>query len=207
MQGGFPNFHIIFGNGVLWSMNKISLYALAAAVLVFGFFALNHYLHRETQGDGLPRDFREVTFHVSDAPVTLVDGEAQAHTALGGESLTTIRYFGNELAHDLDGDGRQDMVFLITQETDGTGTFYYLVGALRRERGYLGTHAVYLGDRIAPRTIDAGEGRHVVVTYAERAAGEPFTASPSVATRTRLVLDLETRHFGEVIPDFEGEVR
>lgn len=188
-------------------MNKLSLYALATAMLVFGFFALNHYVDREKRADGPPRDFRDVTFHVSDEPVTLVDGEAQAYTALGGESLTTIRYFGNELAHDLDGDGRQDMVFLITQETGGSGTFFYLVGALRRENGYLGTHALYLGDRIVPRTIDAEEGRQIVVTYSERAPGEPFTASPSVAKRTHLVLNLETRHFGEVIPDFEGDVR
>jgi hypothetical protein len=145
------------------------------------------------------RTYRDVTNY------TLTDGVAEAQTALGGESMTTIRYFGNELFHDVDGDGEEDVVFLVTQETGGSGTFFYAVGALKRGEEYVGTHAVYLGDRIAPQSTTAGEGRQVVVNFAERAPGEPMTASPSIGTSMYLLLDVDTLEFGEVVQDFEGE--
>lgn len=189
-------------------MKKILLWAVVAlAVLVAGFFALNAYIYQEKQGEGLPQDFREVTFFVSGEPVTLVDGVAEAYTALGGASKTTIRYFGNELEHDVDGDGAGDTVFLITQEAGGSGTFFYAVAALKREEGYVGSHAVYLGDRIAPHTTEAGAGRQIIVNYADRVPGEPMTTAPSVGKSLYLLLDPETLEFGEVVQDFEGESR
>ncbi len=187
-------------------MNTKLIWGLGvAAILVGGLFLVNSYIYNEKQGDGLPTDFAEVTFWISNEPVTMVDGGAEARTDLGGDSVTTIRYFGNEVEHDLDGDGVDDVVFLVTQETGGSGTFYYAVGALKREGGYIGTHAVFLGDRIAPQTIEAGEGRQVVVNYADRAPGEPFTTPPSVGKSVHLLLDPATLQFGEVVQGFEGE--
>lgn len=185
-------------------MRKILYVALAIVVIVLAFFWFNSFIYNEKQAE-LPQDFKEVTFFISGEPVTLVDGYAEAITALGGESMTRIRYFGNELAHDIDGDGIEDMVFLITQETGGSGTFFYLVGALKRDEGYVGTHAVYIGDRIAPQTTNKGEGRQVIVNYAERAAGEPFSTPPSLGKSLYLLLDTESLEFGEVVQNFEGE--
>lgn len=187
-------------------MKKLITYVgLLAIIIVGGFYALNSYIYNEKQGDGLPIDYREVTFMVSGEPITLVDGVAQAQTNLGGSSLTTIRYFGNEVEHDIDGDGVDDVVFLITQETGGSGTFFYVVGALARDGGYLGTQAVYLGDRIAPQTTEKGEGRQIIVNYADRAPEEPMTAQPSIGKSMWLLLDPQTLEFGEVVQDFEGE--
>ncbi|MBI2109211.1 MAG: hypothetical protein HYT93_03495 [Parcubacteria group bacterium] len=178
------------------------------AVLIGGFYVLNSYIYNEKQGDGLPQDFKEVTFTISGEPVTLKDGVAEAYTALGGDSKTIVRYFGNEVTHDIDGDGAEDVVFLITQETGGSGTFFYAVGALKREEGgYIGSRAVYLGDRIAPQTTERGEGRIVIVNYADRAPGEPMTARPSVGKSLYLLLDPKTLEFGEVVQNFEGESR
>ena len=189
-------------------MKTIFLWALGIIVfLVAGFFVLNAYIYNEKQGDGLPRDFKEVTFTVSGEPVTLKNGVAEAVTALGGASKTIIRYFGNEVTHDVDGDGAEDVVFLITQEVGGSGTFFYAVGALKRGDGYVGSQAVLLGDRIAPQTTERGEGRMVVVNYTERAYGEPMTASPSVGKSLWLLLDPKTLQFGEVVQNFEGESR
>lgn len=188
-------------------MRKIFIGIVGIAILIGGFFALNSYIYKEKQGEGLPKDFRDVTFWVSGEPVTLVNGVAQAQTALGGASITTIRYFGNEIIHDIDGDGIDDVVFLITQETGGSGTFFYAVGALKRDSGYTGTHAVYVGDRIAPQNISKGEGRQVIVNYADRAPGEPFTTPPSVGKSLYLLLDPKILEFGEVVQNFEGESR
>jgi hypothetical protein len=178
---------------------------LVAIALVGGYFALQ--TRNEGQEEVLAQDFKEVTFTISGTPVTLKDGVAEARTALGGESKTVIRYFGNTLTHDIDGDGEEDVFFLITQETGGSGTFFYAVGALQRDGGYIGSQAVYLGDRIAPQTTGPGEGRIVIVNFAERAPGEPMTARPSMGRSLYLLLDPETLEFGEVVQDFEGEER
>lgn len=188
-------------------MKKLIWGVVALGVVVAGFFAFNAYIYNEKQGEGLPADYREVMFWISGEPVVLEDGVAEAYTALGGESKTTIRYFGNEVAHDIDGDGVDDVVFLISQETGGSGTFFYAVGALKRTGGYEGTHAVLIGDRISPQSTTAGEGRQIIVNYADRAPGEPFTTAPSVGKSLYLLLDPETREFGEVVQDFEGETR
>jgi len=176
-------------------------------VLVVGFFVLNSYIYNEKQGDGLTQNFKEVTFWISGEPVTLIDGVAEAKTSPDGAFETVVHYFGNEVIHDIDGDGVEDVVFLVTQETGGSGTFFYAVGALKRDTGYTGTNAVYIDDRIAPQTTEKGEGRQVVVNYTGRAPGEPMSAEPSVAKSLVLLFDVETLQFGEVVQGFEGEER
>jgi hypothetical protein len=116
-----------------------------------------------------------------------------------------VRYFGNEAKGDLNSDGIPDRVFLLTQETDGSGTFFYLVGAIQTPATtYNGTHAVLIGDRIAPQTTEFRDGL-VVVDYADRAPGEPFTTPPSIGKSLYLKYDPERMDFGEVVQDFEGE--
>ena len=178
---------------------------VTGVVLAAGVFVLNSYMYDEKQGEGLPQDFRAVTFTLSGEPVTLVDGVAQVQTPFTGASITTVRYFGNEVTHDVDGDGVDDVVFLVTQDAGGSGIFFYAVGALKREGGYIGTSGVLLGDRIAPQTTEKGEGRMVIVNYADRAPGEPMAARPSIGKSIWLLLDTQTLQFGEVVRDFEGE--
>jgi heat shock protein HslJ len=115
------------------------------------------------------------------------------------------RYFGNELKTDLNGDGREDTFFLLTQETGGSGTFYYGVGALNTVDGYVGTQGLFIGDRIAPQTTNKGDGNIVVVNYAVRKAGEDFSVRPSLGKSLWLKLDPATLQFGEVVQNFEGE--
>ena len=45
----------------------------------------------------------------------------------------------------------------------------------------------------------------IVVNYAERVPGEPFTTQPSIGKSIWLLLDPETMQFGEVAQNFEGE--
>lgn len=144
-----------------------------------------------------PAEHQDVTFQIDGQPITLDDGVAIIETATGVES--TVRYFGNELRHDVDGDGAEDVVFLVTVDAAGSGTFFYVVAALKRGDSYVGIEAFFLGDRIAPQAISSGEADEVIVTYAERAPGEPMTSSPSVGVSTYLVLDAERLQFRQVI--------
>lgn len=188
-------------------MKTILIGIVAVFVFVGGFFVLNSYIYNEKQGENFSKDHKSVMFYISGEPVALKGGVAEAYTDLGGDSKTTVRYFGNEVVHDIDGDGAEDVAFLVSQETVENNNFFYVVGALKRGDGYVGTHAVYVGDRIAPQSTEAGEGRQIVLNYAIAASGDPLTASPSIGKSLYLLLDTETLHFGEVVQDFEGESR
>lgn len=176
-------------------MKKI-LIALALLLLVMlAFYAFNSYIYNEKQAPAAA-DFKEAQY--------TIDGQA----AVIGEN--GVAYFGNELWTDLDADGSEDdVVFLITSSPGGSGTFYYAVGAVNTDRGYVGTSAYFLGDRIAPQSTSMSPNpRHVgvvAVSYAERAPGEPMTTPPSVGTSVFLKLDPASMQFGIVMPDFEGE--
>ena len=116
--------------------------------------------------------------------IKLADGLREAETSPGSASRIVTRYFGNELKTDLNGDGREDVVFLLTQQRGGSGTFFYAVAALNTTAGYLGSDGYLLGDRIAPQTtVVSRNPRHknvIVVNYGDRRPDEPMTAQPSV---------------------------
>ncbi len=186
-------------------MQKTLLYGtLAVLVLVGTFFVFNTYLYKEKQAyAGV--DHKNAEYVVDGARVRLTDGISEVSAAPGSASTITTRYFGNELWKDLSGDGRDDVVFLLTQEGGGSGVFFYVVAALATDAGYVGSEGLLLGDRIAPQTTESGTGKIVLVNYADRAPGDPFTVSPSIGKSIWLLLDPETMQFGEVARDFEGE--
>ncbi|MCK9344543.1 MAG: META domain-containing protein [Candidatus Pacebacteria bacterium] len=155
---------------------------------------------------GMITSEKDATYKVNGALVTLKDGVAEGEAAPGSASKIITRYFGNEVLHDFNADGREDVAFLISQETGGSGTFYYVVAALNTEKGYVGTNdAFLLGDRIAPQTMHMGNGNVIVVNYAVRNPGEPFTTRPSLGKSNWLLLDPKTMQFGIVEQDFPGE--
>lgn len=121
----------------------------------------------------------------------------------------TVGYFGNEVRHDLDGDGREDVAFIATVSPGGGSIFYYVVAALNKPEGYIGSDDVLLGDRIAPQTTTmderAGRVNVIVVNYADRKPGDSMTTPPSVGKSIWLKLDPKTMRFGEVAQNFEGE--
>lgn len=145
---------------------------------------------------------KDATYNIDDRSVTLIDGVSVVPADPGSSSTVTTRYFGNEVTYDFDGDGRMDTVFILTQNTGGSGTFYYVVASLNMARGYIGSNGFLLGDRIAPQTTEMSQNPSVpdviVVNYADRKVGEPFTIQPSVGKSVWLKLDLKTMQFVEV---------
>lgn len=152
----------------------------------------------------LPADYKTITIMVEGQPVKLVNGHAETPAAPGSASQVVTSYFGNEATGDLSGDGVPDIAFLITQTSGGSGTFYYVVAAIKTATGYQGTDAVLLGDRIAPQTTEIRDGK-LIVNYADRAPGEPMIASPSVGKSLYLKLDPATLTFGVIDQHFSGE--
>lgn len=192
-------------------MKKMILLSLGVVVLlVVAFFVLNSYIYNEKQAI-LVADYKNIEYTINGEKVKLVDGLAEKEMVPGSASKVVTRYFGNDFLTDLNNDGREDIVFILTQVTGGSGTMFYAVSALNTEQGYIGGDGYLLGDRVAPQNIGLSQNpRHknvVVVNYAVRKDGEPMTTQPSVGKSTYLKLDTASMMWGIVEPDFEGESR
>jgi heat shock protein HslJ len=148
---------------------------------------------------------KNAEYSIAGRAVRLVDGVATTPAAPGSAATSVTRYFSNEVWTDLNADGREDVVFLLTQEPGGSGTFYYAVAALDLPGGFAGSEAMLLGDRIAPQATALGPNGLVVVSYAERAPGDGFATAPSIAKSIRIKVDPATLRLGEVAQDFAGE--
>ena len=127
-------------------------------------------------------DLKNGTYLIDGQPITLVNGVAETEAAPGSTAKQVTRYFGNAINIDLNSDGTMDSAFLLRQESEGSGTFYFAAAALNTENGWLGTNAIFLGDRIAPQstTLDPNNPSQFIVNYADRNAGESMSAQPTL---------------------------
>jgi len=157
-------------------MKKIFL-----VILFLGLFGGSVYYFYEPESEEVKqspevaevRDYKNIAYEIEGESVLLKDGKSEQEFAI-------VEYFGNEVRGDMNGDGREDVAFLLTQIGEGTGNFYYVVVALAKtDGGYNGTNAVILGDRIAPQTTEFRNGE-LIVNYADRKPDEPMTVDPSV---------------------------
>lgn len=133
-------------------------------------------------------DYKNAIYTIENTEVMLNDGISEVPITPDSKSVVTTRYFGNEAHADLNADGVDDTVFLITQDTGGTATFYYVVVALSTlsdPTRVQGTNAILLGDRIAPQTTEI-HGDDIVVNYADRVAGAAFTDNTSIGVTKRM---------------------
>jgi hypothetical protein len=153
--------------------------AVLVIIIIANGYKFNAQPQRETAvPDPIPASIKDTTYVVEHQAVTLVNG-LSVMPIEGSATKVTTKYFGNEVAGDFNNDGRADTAFLLTQDTGGSGTFYYLVVALKTSTGYQGTNGILLGDRIAPQTTGYLNGL-IVVNYADRGPKEPMTTIPTV---------------------------
>ncbi len=200
-------------------MNKKYLIAVVIILVLaalFATFKLRVTNENVQDKQGMVMDYKNTTYLIEGQPVTLTDGLSEMESAPGSATKIVTKYFGNEVVHDLNNDGQEDVVFLLTQDRGGSGTFFYVVAALNTPTGYRGSHAYLLGDRIAPQSTTIDEGTTtlgtkrenvIVVHFATRKPNEPFTSQPTVGKSVWIKLDPTTMQFGEVAQDFEGENR
>lgn len=133
----------------------------------------------ETANVAAESDYRNVSYAIAGQSIRLEDGIAEDASIADSATKLMTRLFGNEVRADLNGDGVEDIAFIVTQDGAGSGTFFYVTAALGAEGGYRGVNAVFLGDRIAPQTTEFRNGE-IIVNYADRRIDDPFTAEPTV---------------------------
>lgn len=132
----------------------------------------------------------DASYRLDDKWVTLVDGLAEAPAAPGSSSKIRTRIWGKPFMSDLNGDGVDDAVVTLTQETGGSGTFFYIAAAIASPRGYTGTAGVFIGDRIAPNTVSVHDGK-VTVSYMTRGQSQSFAEKPTVEQVLDLMLSAD----------------
>jgi len=135
-------------------------------------------------------DPRNCTYQIEGEAASLKDGQFQRPQEDSSSPIIT-NYFGQETFGDFNNDGFSDQALLLTQDSGGSGTFFYVVVALNSDQGCQGTNAVFLGDRIAPQNLNFTNGQ-IVVNYADRNLGEAMTIAPSLGVSRYFQLDGES---------------
>jgi len=157
-----------------------------------------------SDGAGIPSatDPLNAAYIIEGKEIHLHNGRFETEAAPGSATKIRTAVFAEPVYGDMDGDGDEDAVLLLTQDPGGSGTFYYIAVAVNQSDGYRGTHAKLLGDRIAPQNITVRNG-FITATYADRRPEEPMAALPSVAKSRYLILQntelKEIRPFSEWI--------
>lgn len=178
-------------------MNKKVLVCVITLIVVLG---LGGFLIFHKQNNGPSEAVRvafdplNATYMIEGRAVAMKNGLSEVIEVVGDSKTagatmkTTTRVFGEPVQGDLNGDGVADAALFIVQDTGGTGTFYYAAAALNERTGAVGTNAIFLGDRIAPQTIEIRNGQ-VIANYAERGPNEPFSTQPSIGVSKYLVVN------------------
>ena len=145
-----------------------------------------------------------IAYTIDGTEYLLNDGLYTAPAAPGSASMTTVSLFAGPVYADLDNDGDEDAAVLLTYSADGSGTFFYAAVARKNGDIYTSTNTLFLGDRIAPQTIEIQDGR-AVYNYATRKESDSMTTPPSLGKSLWIHLDPTTGEIGEWVKDFEGE--
>ena len=135
-------------------------------------------------------DLKNSTLIIEGESVSLIDGVSELLIASSSDQKVVTRYLGNEALGDLNGDGRADVIFWVTEESGASEVYYYTLAALRDPLGYSITNAVLVGDRIMPQAtyIKPGSGE-IQVKYLKHREDETMTKEPTIESVLSLKVD------------------
>jgi hypothetical protein len=129
-------------------------------------------------------DYLQATYALDGEPITLRDGRAERRAFPDSAAVDRFSILeGSTVVGDVDGNGQDDVAFVLVQEGGGTGTFSHLVTATQHQGHYRGSNALFLGDRIGKPTIALRDGV-LEVRFLDRPDDAPFSKPP---TRQRVV--------------------
>ena len=124
------------------------------------------------------------TFTFDDETVTLLNGRAESSDTVG--LVTTTELLKEKAYGDINGDGKNDVVVLVSRSGGGSGVFIYAVAYVSGPVSYKGTNAIFLGDRVAPQSVSITNSA-AIVRYLDRKVDEPYSAEPTVSVTKQLV--------------------
>ncbi|MBM3206602.1 MAG: hypothetical protein FJZ43_03205 [Candidatus Staskawiczbacteria bacterium] len=154
------------------------IFLLFFVIAGFWIYKANNNLEIENQNQVI--NAKNCTYIIDNKEFKVTNGFSEEIIEIDSASKITTQYFGNEVKDDFNGDGLKDASFIITQNSGGSGTFYYITTVLgSNKKECISTNSILLGDRIAPQVTNYINGQ-IVVNYADRKEGEPMTTNPSL---------------------------
>jgi hypothetical protein len=153
-------------------------------------------------------EYTGVTVTIDGKEIPLTDGYAEAEAAPGSASKIVTKVQGEPYAMDFNLDGKEDKVFVVTQETGGSGTFFYAAAAVATDDGFVGTDTYFLGDRIDIQSVmESPSSRHkqvAVFSFTDRVV-DGATTTTSFVKSVYLKLDMNTLRWVFVEQNFTDE--
>jgi len=173
---------------------KIILIVIAIVVVLgIGYLIYQAILNKPVNNStgGIPEQAAEekiaveplnATYLVENQPVTLILGKAEKEIVPGSTSKITTMVFGSPTMGDLNDDGADDAALILTQNSGGSGTFYYVAASVlnNKDGKTTGTNGILLGDRISIQSVLI-DGGTITVNYSDRKKNGSMSVQPSVA--------------------------
>jgi hypothetical protein len=119
------------------------------------------------------------TYWIEDRAVHLVDGYAEISIVQGAATKIRTRVWEKPVYGDINADGKEDAVLILSHDPGGSGTFYYAAAVSGKGDCYKGAKTVLLGDRIVIHGIGIEQGV-VLIRYADRRSKDPMSVEASV---------------------------
>jgi len=120
-----------------------------------------------------------VVYKINNTKYVLNNGISIISAAPGSSSKIITEQTPYKIFFDINKDGKKDLISIITQETGGSGVFYYLAITLTSSVRSNALNAKYIGDRLKIKTLKYYKNQ-ISLEYFERSVNTPFTAKPDL---------------------------
>jgi hypothetical protein len=119
------------------------------------------------------------SYDIEGEKIKLVNGNSVSDIVPGSIEKLETTTFDKPAIGDLNKDNKNDSAILLTQDSGGTGLFYYLVAIINDVGVVKNTNSIFIGDRIEPVSLSIKDGK-VELNYIDRNQDDPMTADPTV---------------------------
>jgi len=170
--------------------NKLAvLIILIGIVLTVALLSRNYINNIALDGNAIPTisdvailpglDPLNTTYEIQGEYIKLIDG-INEELIVGSNSKVVTKIWGEPVLADINGLSVENPVVILNQEAGGSGSFYFVAAAIKKDDGFVGSNAILLGDRVAIQNVEIDEDGIIVVNYADRPDGAAMLEEPSV---------------------------
>ncbi|HFE67035.1 MAG TPA: polysaccharide deacetylase family protein [Chloroflexi bacterium] len=147
-----------------------------------------------------------------DGRIPLENGEFSVAAAPGSASMNRFFLYPGVAYGDLDGDGREDALVILINNSAGSGNFYHLIPVRNSDGQPQPLNAAFIGDRVIIEQLRVADGQAQLLFRTYRPE-ETFGSTPTLQVDRRYVLQgdvlellsEETLNANELVNDTETE--